>query len=305
MFQVYCISLSLISSKKKTVKEIPLVSKEESLNNLGEDGEESVRKEDGECVAGEKGTTEDGEEGVAREGGEEGVTREGGEEGVAREGGEEGVTRKGGEEGVAREGGEEGVAREDGEEAETVENGEVGVANATKEEEEEGVVEEKREQDSIEEVVVAESIEGRTGQESGSGGLVASGSQTFPTGAGDTVSVSGSEGAGRGHPNHQPSCSSTDELLAIMGMDTTHRIPHPAHASQTVSESSGDNSFLLAEQPCFLHLKVSHKCSAAHTYTPVNFAVGIDIPQSKAYQPPRGFLQQVRTTFCFAVAEKR
>ena len=93
--------------------------------------------------------------------------------------------------------------------------------------------------------------------------------------------------------------SSADELLAIMG--GMH--PQKRDSFCTVSESSGES--LLSEHPCFLHIRVSHKCSAAHTYTPLNRSIGIDIPHNKLLSPAKGTLQQVKTIFCFAVAEKR
>ena len=171
----------------------------------------------------------------------------------------------------------------------------------------EGVAEEEKgsmAKDVSEEVLGGES-EVRTGKDSEHDQLLSSGSHTFSPVHGSDGGISGSETerGTRGHPNHQPSCSSTDELLAIMGAEQPSQHSHPDHISQSTSESSGDNNILqLSENLCFLHLRVSHKSSAAHTYTPVNMAMGIDIPQN---QPPRGFIQQVKSNFCFAVEERR
>lgn len=113
------------------------------------------------------------------------------------------------------------------------------------------------------------------------------------------LSSSDSQGDGllRAHKRHQ---SGADEMLAIMGADTaTYR----KLSSHDTSESSSSADSLLSDHPCFLHVRVSHKCSAAHTYTPLNRAVGIDIPHNLA--SPKGTLQQVKTAFCFAVAERR
>ena len=101
-----------------------------------------------------------------------------------------------------------------------------------------------------------------------------------------------------------PHENSTDELLAIMGAEqppTDSQLWGSSH-THTNSESSTDS--LLSDQPCFLHIKVSNKSTAAHTYTPLNRPVGIDIPQNRPLLPKQG-LVQVKTTFSFAVAEQR
>lgn len=124
------------------------------------------------------------------------------------------------------------------------------------------------------------------------------------------VSASDSHGVTGGvliHPRHShPQAQlqeSAEELLAIMGAGSPDAEVH-ANVSKTTSESSVD-SFLLSDHPCFLHLRVSHKCSAAHTYIPVNRPVGIDIPHNQFISPNRSLVQQVKTTFCFAVADHR
>lgn len=90
---------------------------------------------------------------------------------------------------------------------------------------------------------------------------------------------------------------STDELLAIMGASSPPQ-------RNSFSESSSDS--LLSDFPCFLHIRVSHKSCASHVYVPINSSVGIDIPRDRQFlSPTKGTVQQVKTTFCFAVAEKR
>ncbi len=263
------------SSRKKTTDS--LMSDEKAEEEEVVEQIPLASKEDSLASSGEGGG-----EGVAKE--EEMGRAEGREEGVAKDE-EEGMVK----EDVTEQ--KEGVATEEG-------KGEEGVAK----EGEEGVAEEKREQEGDEKVTVEDQVaEVRTGEGAEADHSVKNGSQTFSPGGGGGLSSSESEQGSKGHP-HQPSCSSTDELLAIMGVEAPNRTPHPAHTSQTTSESSVDN--LLSEHPCFLHLRVSHKCSAAHTYTPVNMVIGIDIPQNQVFQPPRGVIQQVRTTFCFAVAER-
>lgn len=115
----------------------------------------------------------------------------------------------------------------------------------------------------------------------------------------ETGSGGESEGTGDPPPPHQ---TSNEELLAIMGAvcpgeDACRNSTH------TGSEYSGDS--ILSDLPCFLHIKVSQKCSAAHTYTPLNRGVGIDIPHGAVLSPSKSLVQQVKTLFCFAVAEKR
>ena len=74
-------------------------------------------------------------------------------------------------------------------------------------------------------------------------------------------------------------------------------------SSNPNSESSVDS--LLADKSYFLHVRVSHKSCAAYTYTPLNRPVGIDIPSRTFYTSQRSFVQQVRTVFCFTIAEQR
>lgn len=120
----------------------------------------------------------------------------------------------------------------------------------------------------------------------------------------DTLSpVSGQESSGDSQGELPHLQSSHEELLAIMGNTDSSRLTVHRGSSHTTSEYSGD-SFLL-EQPCFLHIRVSHKCSAAHTYTPLNRGVAIDIPHGEVFYSNKALLQQVKTTFCFAVAEGR
>lgn len=70
------------------------------------------------------------------------------------------------------------------------------------------------------------------------------------------------------------------------------------------SECSVDS--LLSDRAYFLHLRVSHKSCAAYTYTPLNRPVGIDIPSNSTFfTSKKSFIQQVRTVFCFAIAERR
>ncbi len=103
-------------------------------------------------------------------------------------------------------------------------------------------------------------------------------------------------------PSQSHSASSTDELLAIMGAESSSSLPIQSQPSHTNSECSTES---LSDHPCFLHVRVSHKSCASHTYTPINRAVGIDIPGNNPFSPTRGILQQVKTMFCFAVAEHR
>lgn len=101
--------------------------------------------------------------------------------------------------------------------------------------------------------------------------------------------------------------NSHEELLAILGhADSPSMASHRESSTHTTSEGSvGGDSNLLSDQPRFLHVRVSHKCSAAHTYLPLNRGLGIDIPYSDMLNPNKSLLQQVKTTFCFAVAECR
>lgn len=97
--------------------------------------------------------------------------------------------------------------------------------------------------------------------------------------------------------------SSNEELLAIMGNSDSPRVDFRRDSSHTASEYSGDS--FLSDLPCFLHIRLSHKSSATHTYTPLNLAVGIDIPHGDALSANKALVQKVQTTFCFAVADCR
>jgi hypothetical protein len=145
-------------------------------------------------------------------------------------------------------------------------------------------------------------------EEPKSSGIEASGSAgseptAFPEQASNRdsqLSSSGSQvdGVLNGDKQH----SSADDMLAIMGAEGTAHLKKLSSHTSIESSSSADS--LLSEHPCFLHLRVSQRCSAAHTYTPLNRAVGVDIP-NKLLSPAKGTLQQVRLNFCFAVAERR
>ena len=93
--------------------------------------------------------------------------------------------------------------------------------------------------------------------------------------------------------------TSADEMLAIMGAGSTTK-DGTRNYNHSISESSVDTFF--PGNVCFLHIRVSHKSHATHTYTPLNHPIGIDIPQ-KILSPST--FQQVKTLFCFAVAEQR
>ncbi len=63
---------------------------------------------------------------------------------------------------------------------------------------------------------------------------------------------------------------------------------------------------LLSDEPVFLHVHVCPKPGTTYTYTPINSAVGIDIPKGEGPRSKRSpSVQQVKTCFCFAFTEKR
>ena len=69
------------------------------------------------------------------------------------------------------------------------------------------------------------------------------------------------------------------------------------------SEISIDSLF--SDHAYFLHVRVSHKSCAAYAYTPLNRPVGIDIPYNSFLSSKNNLVQQVKTVFCFAIAERR
>lgn len=75
-------------------------------------------------------------------------------------------------------------------------------------------------------------------------------------------------------------------------------------SSHKISECSVDS--LLADRAYFLHIRVSSKSCASYAYIPLNRPVGIDIPAKNPFLPSRqSSIHQVKTAFCFAVAQKR
>ncbi len=97
--------------------------------------------------------------------------------------------------------------------------------------------------------------------------------------------------------DRQESTKSTDELLLIMGAGD----PKP----RLSSTSSATSATTLLENPYFLHIRVSASRSGFnHTYTPLS-EKGIEIPQDPRLRDSSPRLQLVRSTFCFAIPERR
>lgn len=112
---------------------------------------------------------------------------------------------------------------------------------------------------------------------------------------------------------------STEDMLAIMGAAEPIQSPHSSQNSES-SESVVSLDALLADSPYFLHIYVNPKSLHAHTYTPVNSSVGIDIPRSRSSEDKNALIgdhtkktrslsppvvHHVRNQFCFAIVDKR
>ena len=117
----------------------------------------------------------------------------------------------------------------------------------------------------------------------------------------------------------QTQSESADDMLAIMGAADPGQTQISSQNSES-SDSVTSLDALLADSPYFLHLYVNPKSLHTYTYTPINNAVGIDIPRTKAkldrdtitgdhmkksrsLSPP--IIHHVKNRFCFAVIDKR
>lgn len=270
---------------------------EQLTEEMEKRGEGVTGKEEGEKAREEGGESRE-EEGEKERGGEKGEKAREEEEGEKEGGEEEGEKEReeGGEEERQEEEGEKGREEEKGDENEGGREGEgrkepENVQEDGAKEGGEGVVKEaegsRTERDSEQEPLKSSEIETEfksPGRASNSDSQLSSDSR-----------VDGILGAHRQD-------SSTEEMLAIMGVDGAHPRKLSSHISV---ESSSSADSLLSDHPCFLHIRVSQNCSAAHTYTPLNRAVGVDIPHKSVNSPALATVQQVKTVFCFAVAERR
>lgn len=90
----------------------------------------------------------------------------------------------------------------------------------------------------------------------------------------------------------------SEELLQIMGAT----VPSGDRQNSESAESSVSTESLLAEQPNFLHIRISSKSSVTYLYTPIS-EIGIKIPgKSRRSTSP---VQHIKRAFCFAVPEAR
>ena len=94
--------------------------------------------------------------------------------------------------------------------------------------------------------------------------------------------------------NEDPTASSIDPPVSVEDPPPSNDLGCPSCES------------LLSDEPVFLHVHVSPKPGTTYTYTPINSAVGIDIPKGDGPRSKRSpSVQQVKTCFCFAFTEKR
>ena len=101
--------------------------------------------------------------------------------------------------------------------------------------------------------------------------------------------------ADRGHLCEEHLFSSASESVVSEGL----HLP----SSHKISESSVDS--LLSDHAYFMHVCVSSRSVASYTYIPINRAVGVDIPSNDPFLTKQSSVHQVKTAFCFAVAQKR
>ncbi|XP_064381825.1 oxidation resistance protein 1-like isoform X2 [Halichondria panicea] len=102
--------------------------------------------------------------------------------------------------------------------------------------------------------------------------------------------------------------TSGDGELSIVTLKGDNDDPPASVEDPSASNSLGCPSCesLLSDEPVFLHVHVCPKPGTTYTYTPINSAVGIDIPKGEGPRSKRSpSVQQVKTCFCFAFTEKR
>ena len=134
--------------------------------------------------------------------------------------------------------------------------------------------------------------------------------------AGDGVHISHAE-AGETTPLNT-SKEGEASITTLQGDTPTSGPPqssegNPLQNSEGVEQCQSDPTtscesceHLKSNEPVFLHVHVQPKPGTTYTYIPVNSSVGIDIPKSdKAARGSSPAVQQVKTCFCFAFAEKR